>query len=457
MDDTTRQLVAFAEASSFDRLPPNVVHECKRRIIDSFACAFGSHEDALSQMAMGVAARACPQKGAPTATVWGSRDPAMPDLAAFANGVMLRLSDLSDMYGAKGAGHPSDVLPGIIAAAEAASATGRDLIAATTLAYDVYCSLLDAIPLSSKGWDQPVCVSIATALAIGRLFKFETQQLADAVALSLTPSMALYQTRRGVISSWKGVASANASRNAMFAAFLAKDGFAGPTAVFDGASGFREIVGDFDWVLDAGIATPHRITLTNLKSFPICYHGQSAVWAAIQMHDEGIETDSIVEIEVETHAAAIALMAGDRSRWTPHTRDVADHSLPYVVARSLLDGSLTLDSFDDGKLNDRSGQFLMEKILVSENTDFTRRYPEANSTRLSLQLATGQLRSILVEQPKGHVANPMDDSAVDSKFRDLFVRYGDDAHGQRVLDALWHLEQCRDVNELVGLFARNRD
>jgi len=454
MDNTTRQLIAFAAKSSFDSLPPETVHECKRHIIDSFGCAFGAYGDDMSQMARAIASRSCPQSGSPVAKVWGSLAPASPELAAFANGVMLRLTDLSDMYGSRGAGHPSDVLPGIVAAAESVSASGKSMIAAVTLAYDVYCSLLDAIPLSSRGWDQPICVSIAATLAIGKLLQLSDQQLADAVALALAPSMALYQTRQGVLSSWKGAAAANASRNALFAVLLAKEGFSGPTAVFDGKSGFREVIGHFDWTLDAGSVTPHRITLSNIKSFPICYHGQSAAWAAISLHEEGIKTEDVIEIEVETYAAAIALMAGDASRWDPKTRDTADHSLPYVIATSLQYGEMSTRSFESELLNDVKVRSLMEKVLVSENPDLSRRYPASSPARLTVHLSTSPSRSILVEQPKGHIRNPMTDTDLESKFRDLFLSYGDVSHCERVLSALWNLEASPDVNDVTSLFIR---
>jgi 2-methylcitrate dehydratase len=291
-------------------------------------------------------------------------------------------------------------------------------------------------------------------LGIGTLLQLPKHQLGEAVALALAPNLALYQTRRGEISSWKGAATANASRNAVFAAFLAKDGFSGPTAIFDGECGFRDVVGEFDLRLDAGEKTPHRITLTNMKSFPICYHGQSAASAAIELQQDGAPVEEITSIEVEVYDAAITLMANDSSRWTPSTPDTADHSLPYVVAVALLDGKLSASSFLPERLQDPQIAALSAKVKVRESLEFSKRYPSESASRVTLRLSSGEPRGREVRQPKGHVSNPLSDSELEQKFRGLFLNYGSDAHCDRVLEALWRFEECADVAEISKALLR---
>ena len=197
---------------------------------------------------------------------------------------MLRLDDISDNYRVKSGGHPSDTIAAMMAAGEAVKADGASVINAITIAYDVYCSFCESFDLNSKGWDQPVYGVLAGALGAGRLLKLTREQMGNAVALALTPNMALFQTRTGDLSSWKGCAGGNASRNALFAAFLARDGFTGPNAAFEGRHGFFSIVGRFDWKVIADAAHPHRITQTHFKCFSVCGHGQSATQAAVEIH-----------------------------------------------------------------------------------------------------------------------------------------------------------------------------
>ena len=439
MDPTTERLVDFAQRARFDALTPDTVHECKRRLADTIACAVGAYDEPLSRMARRVARRYATAAGA---GVWGSTLTVVPEAAAFANGVMLRFTDLSDTYLGKSRGHPSDVIAGILAVAQHVHADGPAVINAVTLAYDVYCGGVDAIDFNSKGWDQPVYGVVACALGAGRLLGLSRDQLGHAVSLALAPNMALVQTRRGELSSWKGCAGANASRNAVFAAMLAQEGFTGPAAVFEGEGGLWDIVGRFDWPLPA---TPGAmIGRTHLKSLPICYHGQSAVLGALALRPR-VRVQDIREIHVESYRTAVHMMGNDASRWAPTTRETADHSMPYVVAAALVDGEVTPDSFAAGRLADPALAALMAKVKVSESADLSALYPEAAPSRVSFRLASGEVLTSEVRYPKGHAKSPMQDAEVEQKFRQLFAAFGSAAQCDAVLRALWETDRARDV------------
>jgi 2-methylcitrate dehydratase len=187
-DATTERLVQFTERAQYDALSPEVVQACKLRIADTFASAMGAYDSPLCEMARKVARRT---RGDDVAHVWGSTIETTPEAAAFANGVMTRLLDISDTYLGKSRGHPSDMNSGLIAAAEVAGADGKSLIAAVVLAYDVYCSFCDAVDFNSKGWDQPVYSILGCVLGAGKLLGLTREQLGNAVSLALAPNMAL--------------------------------------------------------------------------------------------------------------------------------------------------------------------------------------------------------------------------------------------------------------------------
>ena len=451
MDATTARLVDFASRSEFARLSADTVHECKRRLIDTFACAVGAYDEPLCQMARAVAKRQQPSPDTPAARVWGCDWQTTPDAAAFANGVMLRFLDISDMYRVKSGGHPSDVMAGILAVGEATRADGASVLNAITLAYDVYCSFCETIDINSRGWDQPVYGILASVLGAGKLLRLSREQMGNAIALALAPNMALNQTRHGDLSGWKGCAGANASRNAVFAAFLARDGFTGPTAVFEGKGGLWDIVGRFDWDMDVA---PHRVTRTDIKSFPVCYHAQAAIWAALDVRKR-LRVEDIVGVQVETYRFAADFLAGDPRRWAPATRETADHSMPYVVAIALLDGEVTALSFADVRLTDPIVLNLMRKVSVKESPDLSDRYPESSSCRLRACTSDGKEAVAEVRYPKGHINNPMDDAELTAKFRSMFRAYGNEAQCQFVLDGLWNFERASDIGEVIAFFARH--
>jgi 2-methylcitrate dehydratase len=247
---------------------------------------------------------------------------------------------------------------------------------------------MDAIDINSKGWDQPVYSVLGCVLGVGRLMKLTRAQMANAVSLALAPNMALTQTRRGDLSSWKGCAGANASRNAVFAAMLAHEGFTGPTAVFEGEGGLWDIVGRFEWPLPAIPAVPHMIGQTHIKRLPVCYHGQSAVEAALALRSR-VKLEDVAGIDVAGYRTAVNMMGNDPSRWAPATRETADHSLPYVIAIALLDGEVTAKSFASARLGDPTVGALMKKVTVTEDAGLSAQYPESSGSRIDVRLDVG--------------------------------------------------------------------
>src|SRR5439155_172486 len=138
MDRTTDTLARYATSLGYGDLSPSAVKEAKRHLIDSLGCAMGG---APSEPAV-IARRLAPVSGGgPSARLLGEGRATTPEAAAFANSAMIRFLDANDTYIARGSGHPSDMLGAILAAAELVGASGRDLVLATVLGYEVFGAL----------------------------------------------------------------------------------------------------------------------------------------------------------------------------------------------------------------------------------------------------------------------------------------------------------------------------
>ncbi len=445
MDATTSRLVEFAGSARFDALSTSCLHACKQRLIDTVGGAFGAYHERLSVMSRAVAQRAAANTGA---RIWGSPDVVAPEAAAFANGVMLRLLDISDTYLGKSRGHPSDVLAAVLAVAEMTRSGGMSMLAAMALAYDIYCSFCDSVDINSQGFDQPVYASLASAIAAAKLMRLSDRQMENTIALTLTPNLALYRARSGELSDWKGCAAANAARNGVFAALLARDGFTGPTDVFEGKGGFWDLVGQFEWILPAADQA-YKVQQTHLKRFPVCYHGQAAVEAALALR-ERVDLNSIRRIEVETFHHSARVMGQDPSRWAPANRETADHSLPYVIGTAMVDGVVGIGSFTDQKLHSPSVAELMRKVEVREDAEFSARFPQWAASRIKLTTASGDVLVEEVHCPQGHANSPMSDSDIEAKFRDLFSTFGPAEQAERVLNELWKIERSVDLGQALS-------
>lgn len=443
MDATTLRLADFAAAPT--ALSPAVAHEAKRRLIDSFACALGAWHTPLCQAARAVAGT---EAGETSAQLWGLARRSSPEAAAFANGALVRALDLSDMYRVKSGGHPSDVIAAIIAVADAAQASGRDTLEAMVVAYEFYCTFCEAIDVNTLGWDQPLYAAIASAAGAARVLGLRGDSMAHAISLAVAPNLALAQTRRGRISSWKGAAAANAARNGVFAARLAQAGVSGPADVFEGSGGLFEALGTFDWNIGHG---EPRILSTNLKRYPVCYHGQGAAAAAIELRPQVALAD-IVGIRIDTYAQGVTYMANEPSRWQPATRETADHSLPYVVAVALSDGQVTEHSFAQERLADPALHRLMACTQVAEDASYSARYPASAPCRLTIELRGAPAQSIEVKSPLGHCDRPMTDAAVNEKFLGLAEGVIPMPAAGRLLDALWSTDQAPGIRDVLSCF-----
>jgi 2-methylcitrate dehydratase len=369
---------------------------------------------------------------------------------------MVRALDANDQYQSKSAGHPSDVIPGILAVAEMIRADGRSVINAINLAYEIYCSFCDAIDVNSKGWDLPVYDVMACSLAVGRLIGLSHEQLGNALSLALTPNLALWQVRNGELSQWKGCASANGVRNAVFAVFLAQSGFTGPTAVFEGEGGLYDIVGKFEWdpaVRPGGIP---RVLNVNTKFFPLEYHGQSPLWATLELSPK-VQPDDIVSVRVDTYRVTVERMANDPSRWAPRNRETADHSLPYTVGVGLMDGEITARSFSEERLHDQKLLALVQKVQVCIDPEMEAKYPKALPCRLTVTLASGEVLTAEVAKLKGHFDNALTDGEIASKFSMMFKSYGNKEQERRILERLWSFEEVEDFSEVVDLLTRKEE
>jgi 2-methylcitrate dehydratase len=272
--------------------------------------------------------------------------------------------------------------------------------------------------------------------------------MAEAISLSITPNIALEQTRLGELSMWKGCAAANASRNGVFAALLAAEGMTGPDYAIEGKAGLYHAVGKFEWAPFGGRGGPFRIGETHLKYYPAVVHSQSPITAAVQLAGRFAPAD-VARIVVETYWVARRYTDRASPLWRPATRETADHSLPFIIAAALLDGAVTAETFSEERLHDPNIRTLMERMEIRENPDFTAAHPRRWHCRIEVHAASGTPFIAQTEYFKGHARNPMSDAEVEDKFRTLAAPRLGRAELDNLLQALWRIDQLADVSAVV--------
>jgi 2-methylcitrate dehydratase len=445
------RLAAYAHGLRYEDLDAATIERVKTHVIDTIGCGIG----ALGERPVRICREVALSVAGP-ATIIGTDRRTTADLAAFANGAAARYLDFNDTYVGRFAVHPSDSIAACLAVAEAERASARELITAIVIAYEVNCRLVDALDIAARGWDPPVLGLPAVALAVGRLMKLGPEQLTHAVSLAVNDHIPLAQTRVGALSDWKGIAVAEAGRNAVFAAMLARAGLSGPTPIFEGRSGFfQQVSGPADVDVEAfgrgGVR--FRIHQCSLKPYPAVIYTQTAIVAAIEVAKEVGSLDRISAIEIATTRRGYQRTGSEPEKWAPRTRETADHSLPYIAARAMFDGDITDESFAPPKFRDPAVLAFMQKIKVAEDPALTARTGGAVPTRVTAILSDGQRIAREVDHAPGFPGRPMTRADVDRKFQGNVGKHWPKEQADAVLRALWALDGVNDLSSLLGELA----
>ena len=434
MDNLTRQIADFAADLEFHQLPEPVVAAATRFIADTLACAIAAHDCESAKMGLRLARGAAPVRFPGRIICHGETSTA--ESATFVNTTMIRNLDFNDEYPG---GHPSDCLGAFLAIAEAAQADGRKLLESLVIAYELFIRLSDATGLRYKGWDQGFAIGIGTAAGVGHLLNFTREQLAEAISIITVANVPMRNTRAGELSLWKGAATAFAARNGIFAALLAGEGMTGADKPFEGKHGLWDLItGPFQLTPLPTEGGPYQAPATRLKYWPVEYNGQLPVWAALELRQKA-DWRELDDIEIGVYTFCFTEIASELEKWDPKTRETADHSLPYIFAKVLVDGTISVAAFEESAYRDPLIRPLMNKIRVYLDKEVDSIYPKTISMKIKATKKDGGVIDLWPRDPLGHVSNPMGDADVRSKFTQAVEPvYGTD-HTARVLEQWWRV------------------
>ncbi|MCG3195949.1 MAG: 2-methylcitrate dehydratase [bacterium] len=443
------QMADYAAQLRFEHLAPEVVHEVKRRLLDSLACALGASGAPPVEIAKKVAGAS---QASPGSGVLGTGRMTSPDMAAFANGAQFRYLDYNDTYLSLEPCHPSDNFAATLAIAGRDGASGKDFITASALAYEILCRLCDAASIRLRNWDHVTYGNFSTALAAAKLMGLSEAAMVHALGLAGTPNNALRQTRVGELSMWKGCAFANASRGGVFAAMLAEAGMTGPAPIFEGEKGFFDRVsGPFALTLPEHGESPSMILQTYIKFWPAEYHSQSAIELCLKRREEIGPADMIESILIRSFDAAVDIIGKEKEKWSPKSRETADHSMPYCVAAALLDGKVDLPTFDEERIADPNIHALMQRIRIERDEALSAKYPDGIPNDIEIRTQDGRVIRDRVDYPRGHWRNPMTDGEVMDKFHHLGAPLLGDSQRCRIVECVLGMEQQGDMRELLRM------
>jgi 2-methylcitrate dehydratase len=475
----TTDISRFAASLRFEDLSADAVYQAKRFLLDSLGCAlggYGVHDVTIALQVLDEIA------GRGPCTVIGSGKRVDPVSASLANALMIRCMDYNDIYWKQDPSHPSDIFPAALACCEygapatpgsggagreRAQSDGRELIAGLVLGHEFECRFCEAaVPgIRERGWHHATLTAFVSPIVAGRMLHLPADQIQHAIGISASRHATLGAVTAGKLTMMKNTVDPMATQSGVLAALLAGKGYTGPEHVVEGKEGLTQCLGP-EWKLEAltdGLAElsaggmnsaatqAWRITQCGMKFFPteaLTHAPISAVLDLVREHD--LKPEQVEKVHIRSLARAGDILS-DPSKYDPHTKETADHSLPYVIAAALVDRQVTPAQFTPQKIMDPVIRAQLRKVEVVGDPEIEKVFPAVQRVIVTIRTTSGQEFTRQLDYPKGDPRNPLSDAEIEEKFAALAGPVLSRAAQKKVRETVWNMEKLEKVSDLMKL------
>jgi 2-methylcitrate dehydratase len=414
------ELARWAVNASWKHASKAAQQRIKLHLLDALACAIGAlgaaplkaiRNEEQSSHALGTCT-----------TIAG--ESTSPERAAFYNGALIRYLDFMDTFVAPGeACHPSDNIAVVLAGAELAGASGKDLLTALLVAYQVQCEMTDAgVPIMKSGFDHTIQLAISQTAGLCRVLGLSQQQAAHAIGISTANGLGLAVSRAGnPVPQWKGMASAATAFSTIHNTRLAERGITGPLDAFESPLGLERVLGGH-FKINWSRQKLDKVLSCNIKRYNAEFHSQTCVDALLELRREhGIQADEIRAIKIDIFKVAYEMIGGGKyvDPKSMKTKEDADHSLHYLAAVALLDGEVGPRQFEAARVRSSDVQDLLRRVNVASSYWYTKQYPRNMKCKVRVMLKDGRTLIAKKKDFRGFHRTPMKVDDVSAKFESL--------------------------------------
>jgi 2-methylcitrate dehydratase PrpD len=437
---TTRLLAEFATEFRYADVPDDLILNAKQCIRDNLGCGlFGARQPWTQSVSRVVSLLG----QSPKASAWGSKVKADPLGAAFINGTAAQGYELDDCHDQSMSHYGAGVVPAVLASAEGFGAfTGKDVILATVMGYEVGTRIGNTVSPSAfhRGFHPCGLTStFASAAAIGKMLKLDTDQYVSALGLAGSQAAGLMASQFGAMA--KRFHSGKASQNGIIAALCAREGLTGVRDVLEAPyGGFCSTYSehyDLKWATD-GLGREFEMRNNGFKQYSSLASSQTSVDALRKIIGRtGIRGEDVASVRIGTTNMVFVHCGW---KYVPGETITAQMNLPYTAAVTLLEGNAFVDQYADSKLRDPKILDLASRVEVYVDPELDALGPhEMRAVRVVVTMKSGEQHEQEQIYRSGHWKNPMSEETLKAKFRDLAGRVltGDAiAEIERILDNL---------------------
>ena len=448
----TLELARRINALSYDDLPPAAIHWAKVGILDTVGVALAGALEDTARIPANVLLRG---GSGGASLVFGANARASALDAALVNGTAAHALDFDDMTNNLG-GHPSaPILPALIALADETGASGRDFIAAYVAGFETECKIGLGVHLYhyTHGWHPTATLGVfGSAAACAKLMRLPDDKIATALAIAASLASGIKANFGTMV---KPLHVGHCTRNGLFAALLARDGFTANHGAFEHKQGFFNVFngeGNYDaakvlpaWANPLDIVTPGIA----VKQYPCCGSTHSALDAALGLaREHKPAADDIERIDVWTHTRRLE----HTNRPDPKSALDAKFSVQYCLARAFLDRTIAIEHFEGNAYEQAAVRKLLARVHAAPYT--TAQFPAENhfGAEVRVALRGGKVLSAKVNQPFGRTSeNPLPASLLKEKFDNCAKRALPAERVGPLYSAIQGLENLKDVREVTAI------
>lgn len=443
----------FAHDLVADAIPEPVLRRARLHILDACGIALASTTYDFAQAAANGIAALAGQGDFPVIGM-GLRLPVRD--AVHLNGILVHGLDYDDTHSGAVTHLTASLWPTVLAVGQQQGAAGREVLAAYLAGLECGARIGIAAQggFHARGFHPTGLVgAFACAVAAGRLMDLSAGQLhhAQGIALSMAAgSLEFLADGAGTKRMHPGWAGACG----ITAAAMAKQGFTGPAAPYEGRYGLYALyMADAAQVdvaaIGAGLGQSWEMEKVAFKPFPACHLSHAFIDAALALRREhGVRPDEVEAITARIGAGPVPVICEPRAdKRRPGSAYEAQFSLYYLVAAALRHGRFSLAELDQAALADPATLALAAK--VGYEIDPNSAYPRYYDGEVEIRLADGRTVTHREAVNRGSDANPLTAEEVATKFHGNATRAVSGRRAQRIHDAVMALDDATDLDALA--------
>jgi len=447
---STRALAEFVAGLRAEDLPPEVMRQAARVVLDAVGCAVAAWtEDAeKSRIAREIAAM---YPASPGAGVIGARGiSAQPAFAALANGILVNAADNDDTHKVALLHVGSCVVPAALALAETRALSGTRFLAAIVAGYEVAVRVgMAVMPTHYRFWHSTATNgTFGGAASAAHAMGLDADGAQRALGLAGTQAAGL-NTFFESGDMTKSLHPGKAAMNGVLSAQLAALGMTAPPGILEHPKGYLAAFSlePKAAALVDGLGSRWEIMNNGFKFFPSILASHSPIQATLAIvAKHRPDPARIARITNETYNTVLTHFSSKEAA----TVMAARVSVPYCIAAAAVDGALTQAQFAPARIHDPLIRRVLERTEVIADAELNTLYPANFPARVTVTMEDGQCFRETVMLPKGDPGAPLSDAELEAKFRDNVEPLLGAAQAARLRDAVLRLPEGGDIRALTG-------